>query len=127
MSHRIQVQGYTKKGVTVEKDDLDGQALAAFLRRKYRHCAAGYVAAKTGIPEATVKGWLMLRARPCSAHLLALVSAYGLALLSACGVMRPTRSWRTQKKVKCRRYTPKLQRCKRSYRALTRWRHEQNA
>lgn len=84
MSHRIQVQGYTKKGVTVEKDDLDGQALAAFLRRKYRHCAAGYVAAKTGIPEATVKGWLMLRARPCSAHLLALVSAYGLALLSAC-------------------------------------------
>lgn len=62
---------------------LDGLALAAYLARRHRHCTAGYVAARTGIAEATVRDWLIGRCRPSTPHLLTLVAAYGIGLLEA--------------------------------------------
>lgn len=80
MSHPLQA------GFSARKDGLDLAALAGFLRRRHPHCTAGYVAAATDIPEATVKDWLQLRCRPSARHLITLIAAapYGLALLEAC-------------------------------------------
>lgn len=65
---------------------VDGEALARFLRRRHPRNTAGYVAAATQIPEATIKDWLLLRCRPSSANLMRLAEtpAYGVALMEAC-------------------------------------------
>lgn len=80
MSHPFQA------GTPARSAGLDLAAFAAFLRRRHPHCAAGYVAQATGVPEATVKDWLQLRCRPSTRNFLTLVvaPAYGLALLEAC-------------------------------------------
>ena len=65
---------------------IDGEALALFLRRRHPHGTAGYVAAATGIAEATIKDWLQQRCRPSTSHFLRLIAAapYGLPLMEAC-------------------------------------------
>lgn len=77
MSHLI------RPGSPVKNNGLDGAALAAYLRRRHRHCTAGYVSVRTGIPEATIADWLTGRCRPGTPHLLTLLRCYGMGLLQA--------------------------------------------
>ena len=62
---------------------VDGDALARFLRRRHHFDTANHVAAETGIAPETVRNWLRHRAKPNSAHFMALAFAYGPDLVAA--------------------------------------------
>lgn len=61
--------------------DLDG--LSAWLRARHPVKTAAAVAAETGLPQTRIQKWLAGAATPTGASLVALLAAYGPAVLAA--------------------------------------------
>lgn len=66
-----------------KRNDLDLAGLSAWLRRRHPVKTAAAVAAETGLPEERVRKWLAGSAAPTGGSLVALLAAYGPAVLAA--------------------------------------------
>ena len=67
-----------------------GERVAAFLRTRYPHKTADYVACDIGISVSTVRKWIERSSAPAAAHFGLLVYAYGIEFIAA---IYPGLSW----------------------------------
>lgn len=67
-----------------------GERVASFLRARYPHKTADYVACDVGISVSTVRKWIERSSAPAAAHFGLLVYAYGPSFLAA---VYPGLSW----------------------------------